>query len=241
MSLSQLHVHPNPFILPPSQSYDRKGTRIVSDTEQLLPNIIPLVELSFRSLFSPAIPHIPDETILEAHYDLPLDEYPVDSMPASGKQHFPYTIPSHIRKILDICVPRSVYEEEGPVHHNTRNDTPDITGIGRCPSPKHQRLGTSRVFVRHAEQRFSWEQNIANISMGGLVPVRWRGCQRGCLDFLDGAEPKEDAPRVLGEDSDADWSLGSGRNIGEDAEMEDVIHVVQFGISGTGDLEEFDD
>ena len=36
----------------------------------------------------------------------------------------------------------------------------------------------------HAEQRFTWEHRIAGLEVGGVVPVRWRGCQRGCLDFL---------------------------------------------------------
>ena len=36
----------------------------------------------------------------------------------------------------------------------------------------------------HVEQRFTWERRIAGLDVGGAVPVRWRGCQRGCLDFL---------------------------------------------------------
>ena len=36
----------------------------------------------------------------------------------------------------------------------------------------------------HVEQRLTWERRIAGLDVGGAVPVRWRGCQRGCLDFL---------------------------------------------------------
>ena len=36
----------------------------------------------------------------------------------------------------------------------------------------------------HVEQRFTWERRIAGVDVGGAVPVRWRGCQQGCLDFL---------------------------------------------------------
>lgn len=36
----------------------------------------------------------------------------------------------------------------------------------------------------HVEQRLTWERKIAGLNVGGAVPVRWRGCQRGCLDFL---------------------------------------------------------
>ena len=36
----------------------------------------------------------------------------------------------------------------------------------------------------HVEQRLTWERRVAGLDVGGAVPVRWRGCQRGCLDFL---------------------------------------------------------
>jgi hypothetical protein len=42
--------------------------------------------------------------------------------------------------------------------------------------------------VRHAEERFTWENYVAGVSVGGAVPLLWRGCQWGCLDFLDESE-----------------------------------------------------
>ena len=60
------------------------------------------------------------------------------------------------------------------------------SGVGVCPSPHHAERA---VFVRHAEERFSWEHVVAgqNVGVEEGVPVLWRGCSRGCLDFLDGA------------------------------------------------------
>ena len=59
-------------------------------------------------------------------------------------------------------------------------------GVGTCRSPAHRGQRPS-VFVRHAEERFSWEDIIGEQPVGieGGVPVLWRGCSIGCLSFLD--------------------------------------------------------
>ncbi|KAI9438973.1 hypothetical protein H4582DRAFT_1946007 [Lactarius indigo] len=83
--------------------------------------------------------------------------------------------------------------------------------FGRCPSLRHggvapapaatspaglaaamawARLGPP--FVLPAEERYSWVTEIAGVRVGettGGVPLLWRGCGRGCLDFLDVAGP----------------------------------------------------
>jgi hypothetical protein len=70
---------------------------------------------------------------------------------------------------------------------------------GRCPSPRHS-YGTPQVvvaqpwprlgppFVMPAEERYTWVTELAGVRVGestGGVPILWRGCGRGCLDFLD--------------------------------------------------------
>jgi hypothetical protein len=52
--------------------------------------------------------------------------------------------------------------------------------MGTCGNPNHQ----GRIFVKAVEQRLSWEKVIAGQNAGGMVPVMWRGCEHGCLDFL---------------------------------------------------------
>jgi len=77
------------------------------------------------------------------------------------------------------------------------------TSFGRCPSPRHcsvapasafaAAMGWARLgppFVQPAEERFTWVTEIAGVRVGettGGVPLWWRGCGRGCLDFLDPA------------------------------------------------------
>ncbi|KAJ8454799.1 hypothetical protein ONZ51_g12819 [Trametes cubensis] len=67
----------------------------------------------------------------------------------------------------------------------------DPPAISICPSPLHQGQTRVPVFVQPAEERWTWEEVIAGVRVGAEgvgragVPVRWRGCKRGCLAFLD--------------------------------------------------------
>lgn len=81
---------------------------------------------------------------------------------------------------------------------------------GRCPSPRHNyatpvevvgqpwpwpRLGPP--FVMPAEERYTWVTELASMRVGdstGGVPILWRGCGRGCLDFLDPGNTSIAAP-----------------------------------------------
>ncbi len=62
-------------------------------------------------------------------------------------------------------------------------ETETHPGIGICPSPLHTAVS---VFVSHAEERFSWEYEVAGVRVSERegVPMLWRGCSRGCLAFL---------------------------------------------------------
>jgi hypothetical protein len=240
MSLTQLQVFPNPFLEPPS-AVTAATPRPVSSTKRYLPKIIPLVEMAFRVLLSP-LATSPEECVLEKYYDLPLDECPSDSTSrfnvTSGKWQFPFPIPLHLRAILSTCVPYSVDPEELPPMTPTSLDDPwfNVTGIGHCPSPRHSvrcrgQFGPG-VFVRHAEERYTWESVIAGIRVGGPVPLRWRGCQWGCLDYLDG---DGDGSELL--EIDSDQAAGVSDSC-KSEEMEGVVQVIQ--LSGAGGLDEFD-
>jgi hypothetical protein len=93
---------------------------------------------------------------------------------------------------------------------NTQEHQPDEQkGSGRCPSPRHCDAGShvtgpwpwARLgppFVLPAEERHSWVNELAGVRVGettGGVPLLWRGCGPGCLDFLDGGK----AGSALGE------------------------------------------
>ena len=254
MSLTQLQVFPNPFLEPPSNGgFPSTASRmnlwnkphLVSNTKRYLPRIVPLVEMALRVLLSPSSMSA-RQCLLEEYYDLPLDECPSDPTSSfnikSGKQQFPHPLPSHLRAILSTCVPHSVYSDESPPSSPLSVDDSwsKLTGIGHCRSPRHRGQFKLGVFVRHAEERFTWERSIAGVGVGGFVPVRWRGCQWGCLDFLDGdgGVGNDDGPTlsdICGVDTDQ--AAGANSSLGNE-EMENVVQVVQ--LSGPDGLDEFD-
>ncbi|KAG6891217.1 hypothetical protein C0995_008469 [Termitomyces sp. Mi166 len=253
MTLKSLYLVPNPFLSPPPSSDPRSlgsstvsrkrlqftgAKRRLSETTHLFNKVPSLNELLLRLLLSPADATKPNsQTVLEAHYVLPLPEesalYPTEQIP-SQKIHFSWALPPFARRTLDICLPGSVYLEEDVDVAATRYIA-EMTGVGLCPSPKHQRSGTPRLFIQHAEERYSWETVIAGVEVGGCVPMRWRGCQLGCLDFLDPSEEISTAHQL------PDLSLSKeAANSGwkdEDDSMEDVVRVVQLDMMGAEGLE----
>lgn len=78
-----------------------------------------------------------------------------------------------------------------------------------CPGKRHEygkdmdtdedvdRSPSSGLFVNPTEERFEWVTSLAGCDLPSAVPILWRGCSAGCLDFLDGVK---DRP-VLGEDT----------------------------------------
>ncbi|KAG6891555.1 hypothetical protein C0992_004413 [Termitomyces sp. T32_za158] len=246
MTLKSLYLFPNPFLSPPpssdpcslgSSTMSRKRLLFTGAKQRQVSETIPLNrvpslnELLLRLLLSPIDPTKPNsETVLETYYVLPLPEemptlHSTEQLPLN-KVYFSRDLPPFARKTLDLSLPGSVYLEEDTTDMRS---TADITGVGLCPSPKHQRLCTPRLFIQHAEERYTWETMIAGVEVGGSVPMRWRGCQQGCLNFLD---PSGEKSSLLEE------TINPGQ---EDDSLENVVKVVQLGMTETGGLEEFDD
>jgi hypothetical protein len=89
------------------------------------------------------------------------------------------------------------------------------------------------VFVHHAEEAYTWEDHIAGVNVGGSVPLRWRGCQKGCLDFL---HPEVQYDREMAEAADwADEERKAELGEGNDSEVVQLLH-----LSLAGDFDEFD-
>jgi hypothetical protein len=169
MSLTKLIVLPNPF-LPES----RGGASRTSETHQTGSRIPPLTELALRVLLAPPIFPSEKETLFEEGYQLPIP---------TGGPYRPISVP--LRNILATCVPGSVATNDDTMW----KEDAQVTGIGKCPNPLHKGLGS--IFVHHVEERFTWVDSILGIKLGGLAPLRWRGCQWGCLNFLDPIKDQE--------------------------------------------------
>ncbi|KAJ7095911.1 hypothetical protein B0H15DRAFT_798352 [Mycena belliarum] len=204
MTLNVLNVFPNPFKKPEQHHLIKRllrrtrsvqGRVAISPTSRVSDCVPPLVELAFRAILSakPGIHPAPDhsERRLAQHYELPLCE---DGEPeptgTNLKKEFRHVIPPHLRHVLATLHPGSVdLQVDDTLSPDVDRDPPSL---GLCPSPRHA-TGAS-VFVAPAEERFTWETVVAGVSVGGDVPLKWRGCLWGCLDFLgvDAEEPRVD-------------------------------------------------
>ncbi|KAG8215011.1 hypothetical protein J3R82DRAFT_8417 [Butyriboletus roseoflavus] len=199
MTIEKLLVHPNRFLPEPSQPSSnpdpsrsplrsrRSMMRLHSLRKVALPGptkpvlspvtfsltrVPPLTELCLRLLLAPSETS-PPHTVIADYYGLPLSDQ--------------WSIPPNVRHTLMHAVPGILRPRKRlPTDTITPEDPRASTGTytGTCPNPTHR----GRVFVRHATERFSWERRVAGVDVGGVVPMRWRGCLGTCLDFLDDDE-----------------------------------------------------
>lgn len=169
--LTTLNLFPNPFIPEPPST--RPG-RVVSETRRIGSRVPALAEIALRILLTRPITTGIDvpRTKLEQMYELPLP---------TGNVWRP--ISAHLRRTLAVCVPGSI-ADDGPSGSQDDPEFHEVTGVSVCPNPSHGSLKS--IFIHHAEERYTWESEFPDIdSLGGRATVRWRGCQHGCLKFLD--------------------------------------------------------
>jgi len=87
------------------------------------------------------------------------------------------------------------------------------------------------------EERFTWEKTVAGLHVGGIVPIKWRGCSKGCLVFMD--RDKADADVQPGY---ANSSRDTQMAVDDDVEMDDsVVQPVSLAQTGFGDQDFEDD
>ncbi|OCH84698.1 hypothetical protein OBBRIDRAFT_839510 [Obba rivulosa] len=225
MHLNMLSVRGNPWLEPPA---DPKVPPPSPSVKRISPTTVhftipPLTELCLRVLLAPDSVSSNDDvprTVLESTYVTPIVREDV---------------PPAFIETLHSCVPGSVAQpsdgasQASPSKSRTRTSSRNgggdsahdsLAGISVCPSPSHHAEGERvPVFVRHAEERFTWERVVAGRDVGAEgvagagVPVRWRGCSRGCLDFLEAtaepavagdpaAEPAEKTDVLMQDDDD---------------------------------------
>ncbi|KAL0953729.1 hypothetical protein HGRIS_004920 [Hohenbuehelia grisea] len=286
MSLQNLCLHPNPFMPlpePPARPFGRTKTtpwgwraslaraeqeredlsnkRITTPPVHRLPHVLPLFELCLRRalhLFSTPSP-LPPISPYEMQY---LPPHIRDLLAACGLGSSPSDPEPPPRDAHPSTSTRRVVSTTGPIASFPgapsafeREDDARITGAAVCPSPRH-RDQDNAVFVMHAEERFTWENVVAGVNVGGAVPVRWRGCQWGCLDFLDEASDVVGAGGAGPSDNNApSRAPGAGAVAGGDAPAEgdvlmdelelvdddEAVQVLDIGGQGSLGLSDFED
>ncbi|KAF8524177.1 hypothetical protein JB92DRAFT_1463500 [Gautieria morchelliformis] len=208
LNLHSLHVSPNPFEAPPSPSEGEQKqprlTRILGPLRRG-PSVPTLCELALRRLLSPGMPSShrtpgPTKSCLEASMSLA----EIDGL----------ALPPHIKRVIRASTGhgRARVTEEGECVDSEldmswnacpcpRHYSPPISDTGVMKSVRFA-IGTPNqkglfnrsapVFRVPVEERIEWVGTVAGVqvaeSQSAWVPLLWRGCGPGCLDFLEDEE-----------------------------------------------------
>ncbi|CAG8608992.1 11276_t:CDS:2 [Acaulospora colombiana] len=187
LPLKQLGLHPNKWLPCPDAKDPHEHMLSPLETFCTVP---PLAELCIRVLLS--FPAGSQVTALESMPEPPSgvlpDEY-IKYFSATCKKKSLVDAPSlDASLMLDPVSPRRRHEENDPQY--------DLT-YSVCPNREHG-VGVRKTFIKPAEIRYRWVKHIASADTGGLIPLQYRGCESGCLDFLEdafiepGDEPGDD-------------------------------------------------
>ena len=236
MKLPSLSLDMNPWLSPPDGAPRDPLTtsRIVSPTKVHY-TIPSLKEFIFRALFT---------TTQDSDGTTVLDSI-------GGSAAIPDFYPYHLWAELHRCDPRAIPRRDLGLHPSPskrarmqrpdgdefsflssrapqagRSDESEETfGVGVCPNPSHE---TKKVFICPAEERYTWERTVAGnrMSFPG-IPVLWRGCSPGCLDFLQPPEEPKDQEKA-------------DQNKSAEPEGDEGVQVVDLGALDDDDDSEFE-
>ncbi|KAI5895045.1 uncharacterized protein SCHCODRAFT_02495727 [Schizophyllum commune H4-8] len=194
--------------------------------------------LPITHYFSPVRPCPPH--ILRVLADCLPRSVPVGRQSSSTEQHGLLTLPVRAHG------PASIFMSDFTTEEDAREDPNEVRAIDadeqyevlRCPNPAHGRSRTSSqgssqahdergpVFIHPLEVRFTWETQFGLAIPGGAIPVRWRGCSWGCLDFLGGEEADGEEKGFLHADDDDEEEIhavtGLGTGVGTFSDDEDA-------------------
>jgi hypothetical protein len=93
------------------------------------------------------------------------------------------------------------------------------------------------------EERFTWEKVVAGLDVGGIVPVIWRGCLKGCLIFLESNKSSLWPQIVQQPQEDHKGNSQTMANVDGDVEMDDdsAVQPVSLARIGFGEQDFEDD
>ncbi|KAG8967402.1 hypothetical protein FRC03_010018 [Tulasnella sp. 419] len=225
LRLETLVVNTNPFLPPPEHPEPGKPRSRILSPLKIISDIVPLTELALRILLSPPVDPETDafdaltsnqnaktkKSYLEENVYLPL---PSEGMPVALYNATNPSLPPLLRSRPTISYKRtspqsgsSLIAAPEIVEWNTKDvdDALSNSMFNHCPSLScPQKQHGDYVFVTPAETRYEWVNEVAGVSVTdldhGVVPVLWRGCSSGCLDFLLHVDGFDDWDTLDGEE-----------------------------------------
>ncbi|KAG8762974.1 hypothetical protein FRC12_008775 [Ceratobasidium sp. 428] len=191
LKLQTLLIDPNPFLPPPI--LDHSHSRMLSSLQRH--NHVPkLSELALRvALNQPSKPlpltsaratalltPSPSHTSIFSNPSSSLRQFPPHRLTISSQYDLQSWLPS-LPAAAAARIRAAIYGSE---------DARDV--YETCPSPQHYTdSGNLNLYTSPAEERFEWVPSLAGCRLGSPVPLLWRGCSAGCLDFLEETHGKE--------------------------------------------------
>ncbi|CAG7851505.1 SubName: Full=Uncharacterized protein {ECO:0000313/EMBL:CCA70115.1} [Serendipita indica DSM 11827] len=174
LPLKSLNLHPNKWLECTEEKSAEKSILSLLETNFLVPSLAELcvrILLSFNSGSSKTV----------------MDEMESSTANSVGTHYIKYfaatckpTTVSNPRDLetslmMDPLAPRKRPEENDP-QYDLRYSV--------CPNKEHG-VGVRKTFIAPAEIRYRWVKKIGAADTGGRVPLQYRGCGPGCLNFLE--------------------------------------------------------
>lgn len=178
LPLKQLGLYPNKWLECPEGK--AAGATVLSPLESKF-NVPSLQELCMRTLLS--FPSGSSSTVIEEDPDLKI---PDKIIRPDLARYFEATC---TRRVIDA---RSQEFTLLGSKNKRENDPQWDLRYSVCPNREHG-IGARKTFLNPAEIRYRWVRQIGVADTGGPIPLQYRGCERGCLDFLEDAFYEEGA------------------------------------------------
>jgi len=188
LPLKTIGLYPNPWLPPPE--LPPKTPRLLGPLQS---NFIvpPLTEICVRILLSRPTPVTPGKqkpkTNLELYVEMPL---------SSGD------FPPKYLAILEASVSDGQPRSASPDAVGARRKEYDAMQDARSSLCANQQRhnAVSNCFSEPSEGRYEWVKRISEVDVGGLIPIEWRGCSYGCLEFLEEPDMGDDDDMTFGQD-----------------------------------------
>ena len=180
--LKKIGLHPNPWLEPPF-----KAPRLLGPLHSNFV-IPPLTEICLRILLSRPTSENPGEqkpkTYIECSMEMPLSRW---GLPPKYLTILEASVPDGQPRSIEVGAERKEYDA-----------MQDACSSLCANQPRH--IGESSCFSEPAEVRYEWVKRINEVDVGGLIPIEWRGCSYGCLEFLEEPDMGDDDDITFGRD-----------------------------------------
>ncbi|KAG8834786.1 hypothetical protein FRC17_007103 [Serendipita sp. 399] len=194
LPIKALNLHPNKWLECPDVDGPKGSVLSATDSKFTIPSLPELCVRVLLSFPSGSSRTVMDDLEVSTSTDVP--HHYLKYFQGTCKTHAAIDPPQlEASLLMDPGAPRRRPEETDPKY--------DLA-YSVCPNRLHG-IGVRHTFIRPAEIRYRWVTSIGSADTGGRVPLQYRGCERGCLDFLEEMYPDEEADSNVAGDDDFEF------------------------------------